>query len=187
MSLSLFENGLDKLSMLSDEKKKSKNLIFLTDDIQSSQIKIHIEDAKKYNPTAIYVTQFENGSVKPQIYIYDNTSNQLTDEQITEEHKRLWNAYKVPIFFVFTQMEVKVYNCLEKPHINQNGQLENISPLETIKLLSTITEEFKGNMFDSGAFWNSKYRDNFSFSNSVYESLLDELKLLRENLISKNI
>jgi len=184
MSLSPFENGLNKLSMLSEDT----GLYFLNDNIHNSQIKIHIEEAKKYKPTAIYVTEFENGSVKPQIYIYDNTSNQLTDSEITNQHKRLWNAYKVPMFFVFTKTEVKVYNCLEKPNINEaNGQLENITPFETIQLLSKITEEFQATMFDSGAFWNSKYKDNFSFSNSVYESLLNELKDLRKKLISKNI
>jgi len=185
MSLSpAFENGLNKLSMLSEDR----GLYFLKDNIQKPHVQIHIEEAKKYKPTAIYVTEFENGSVKPQIYIYDNTSNKLTEEQITEEHKRLWNAYKVPMFFVFTNTEVKVYNCLQKPNINEaNGQLENITPFETIQLLSKITEEFQATMFDSGAFWNSKYKDNFSFSSSVYESLLNELKDLRENLISKEI
>ena len=184
MSLSPFENGLNKLSMLSEDR----GLYFLNDNTQPPQIKIHIEEAKKYNPTAIYVTQFENGSVKPQIYIYDNTSNQLTDSEITNQHKRLWNAYKVPMFFVFTNTEVKVYNCLEQPIINKmNGQLENITPFETIQLLSKITEEFQATMFDSGAFWNSKYKDKFSFSDSVYESLLKELKDLREDLISQNI
>jgi hypothetical protein len=152
MSLSPFENGLHKLLMLSDERKPSKNLIFLDDDTQSPQIKIHIEDARKYNPTAIYVTEFENSSVKPQIYIYDNTLNQLTDDEITEEHKRLWNAYKVPMFFVFSKTEIKVYNCLQKPNINSNGQLEEITPFETIQLLSQVSEEFQATMFDSGAF-----------------------------------
>jgi hypothetical protein len=183
MSLSPFENGLNKLSMLSEDT----GLYFLSNNIQNPQIKIHIEEAKKYNPTAIYVTKFENGSVKPQIYIYDNTSSQLTNSELTEQHKRLWNAYKVPMFFVFTPTEVKIFNCLQKPDVKNDGELKNITPLEIINLTSSINQEFKAQMFDSGAFWNSKYKDNFSFSNSVYESLLDELKLLRDNLIEKEI
>ncbi len=188
MSLSpAFENGLTKLSML-NSYEETTGLYFLDDNnIQNPQIKIHIEEAKKYNPTAIYVTKFENGSVKPQIYIYDNTLTQLTDNEIAEKHKRLWNAYKVPMFFVFTLTEVKIFNCLKKPNIKDNGELENITPLEIISLTSSITKEFQAQMFDSGAFWNSKYKDEFSFSNSVYESLLDELKLLRNNLIKKEI
>ena len=188
MSLSpAFENGLTKLSML-NSNEETTGLYFLDDkNIQNPQIKIYIEEAKKYNPTAIYVTKFENGTVKPQIYIYDNTSNQLTQREITEQHKRLWNAYKVPMFFVFTPTDVKVINCLQKPVIKEDGELKNITPLEIISLTSSINKEFKAQMFDSGAFWNSKYKNNFSFSNSVYKSLLDELKLLRENLIKKEI
>ena len=188
MSLSpAFENGLIKLSMLNSDEEAT-GLYFLDDkNIQNPQIKIYIEEAKKYNPTAIYVTKFENGSVKPQIYIYDNTLNQLNDKEITEQHKRLWNAYKVPMFFVFTPTEIKIFNCLKKPNIKDNGELENITPLEIISLTSSINKKFNAQMFDSGAFWNSKYKDEFSFSNSVYESLLDELKLLRNNLIKKEI
>lgn len=187
MGLSPFENGLKKLSMLNNEMEEARGLYFLDDEVNNPQIKIHIEEAKKYNPTAIYVTKFENGSVKPQIYIYDNTLNQLTEREITEQHKRLWNAYKVPMFFVFTPTEVKIFNCLQKPEIKDDGELENITPLEIINLTSSINKEFKAQMFDSGAFWNSKYKDNFSFSESVYESLLDELKLLRDDLIEKKI
>jgi len=187
MSLSIFEKGLKKLSMLSDSVEKT-GLYFLDDqNIDNPQVKIHLEEAKKYNPTAIYVTKLENGSVKPQIYIYDNTSNQLTDNEITKQHKRLWNAYKVPMFFVFTPTEVKIFNCLKKPNISDDGELEEVTPLEIIDLTASINKEFKAQMFDSGAFWNSKYKDNFSFSNSVYESLLDELKLLRDNLIKEKI
>ncbi len=188
MSLSntfTFKEGLKKLSMLRDDDEET-GLYFLDRDIDNPHIKIHIEEAKRYQPTAIYVTKFENNSVKPQIYIYDNSSNHFDDRQITELHKQLWNAYKVPMFFIFSKTEVKIYNCLEKPKIT-NEELQNISPLKSIKLASEINKEFKANMFDTGAFWSSKYKDNFLFKNSVYESLLDELKLLRDNLIKQKI
>ncbi len=188
MSLSpAFEKGLKKLSMLNDNIEQARGLYFLNDKISNPQVKIHIEEARKYKPNAIYVTEFENGSVKPQIYIYDNTLNQLTEDEITYQHKRLWNAYKVPMFFVFSKTEIKIFNCLKRPNITQEGELEKIPTLEVIELASSINKEFNAQMFDSGAFWSSKYKDEFSFSNSVYESLLDELKLLRENLIKKEI
>lgn len=182
-----FKDGLQKLSMYNESEETG--LYFIKDsNIHNPHIQIHIEDAKKYKPDAVYMKKFENNSFKPQIYIYDNSFNQLDgDEKITELHKRLWNAYKVPMFFVFSKTEVKIYNCLEKPNISSDGNLENISPFETITLASKINKEFKANMFDTGAFWDSKYKDNFLFKNSVYESLLDELKLLRDNLVKQNM
>ncbi len=75
---SSFENGLKKLSMLKDNANEATGLYFLDAiEIDDPYIKIHVEEAKRYNPTAIYITKFENNqSPKPQIYIYDNTSIQ---------------------------------------------------------------------------------------------------------------
>ncbi len=193
MSLSpFFEQGLKKLSMLKSNKEKAIGLYFLDSvQVDNPYIKLYIEEAKRYRPTAIYITQFDNNqSPKPQIYIYDNTSNQLSGTDIDRLHKRLWNAYKVPMFFVFYQTEVKIYNCLQEPNISNTGELEKISPLETMSLVSEISEKlkaFKAQMFDSGAFWDTEYKDNFSFDNSVYQILLDELKKSREKLIEKEI
>jgi len=188
-----FENGLKKLSMLRDDTETT-GLYFLSDNkeaVPDVYIKMHLEESKLYKPTAIYVTQFDNNqSSKPQIYIYDNTSNQFNDEKIDELHKRLWNAYKVPMFFIFSKTEVKIYNCLQEPNISDIGELEKISPFATIELASKINQKlksFKAEMFDSGAFWDSKYKNEFSFENSVYQILLEELRKSREKLIEKEI
>lgn len=193
MSISLsFENGLKKLSMLRDDTETT-GLYFLDDEnpIDDAYIKMHLEESKQYEPTAIYVTQFDNKqSSKPQIYIYDNTSNLFSSSEIDELHKRLWNAYKVPMFFIFSKDEVRIYNCLQKPNISDSGELEKISPFETIKIASNINQKlksFKAEMFDSGAFWDTEYKDKFLFDNSVYQILLDELKKSREKLIEKEI
>jgi len=90
------------------------------------------------------------------------------------------------MFFLIEATEVKVFNCLEKPNI-ENGVLKSVNPFETIKLTSNIISDFKANMFDSGAFWSTKYANDFHYSNSVYETLLEELKKERERLIKENI
>jgi len=185
-----FEEGLKKLSMVRDDSQPT-GLYFLKDKEQySGYIRLHIEESIEYQPTAVYLKEFENNLYKAQIYIYDNTSNDYDENRIAKLHKRLWNAYKVPMFFVFGKTEVKIYNCLQKPNINNSGELEPVSFLESIDLLSDANEKlksFQAQMFDNGAFWDSKYKSDFSFQNSVYDSLLGELKNLRESLVAKNI
>ena len=183
MSISLFEQALQKLEMLRDDTQTG--LCFLNNDTNNIQIKIYLNEAKQYNPTAVYFTNINN-TLKPQIYIYDNTRNQYSTQDLAKLHKQLWNAYKVPMFFLIEATEIKIFNCLEKPVI-ENGNLKPVNPLKTIKLASNIISEFKANMFDSGAFWTTKYAHNFNYSNSVYEILLDELKKERERLIKENI
>ncbi len=183
MSASLFEQGLKKLGMIKDDVKTG--LYFLNSDTDDIQIKMHLSDANQYSPTAVYFIN-NNNTIKPQIYIYDNTNNQYSATDLAKLHKQLWNAYKVPMFFLIEPTEIKIFNCLEKPSV-ENGNLKPVSPLETIKIASDIISEFKASMFDSGAFWSTKYANNFLYSNSVYESLLEELKKERERLINKKI
>lgn len=189
MSLSLrhskaFINGLNMLSMLDS---RETGLYFAdSTEITNPYVLMHLEEAKRYKPDAIYITQLENQPLIPQIYIYDNTEDKLDDNKITQLHKQLWNAYKVPMFFVFSKTKIEIYNCLQKPQIS-GQELQKISPLETISLVAEINNAFSAEMFDTGAFWNTKYANYFLFKNSVYESLLDELKTLRDNLIQKNM
>lgn len=184
MSISpFFKQGLEKLGMLKDDIQTG--LYFLDSDTDDIQIKIHLNDAKQYSPTAVYFINVNN-TIKPQIYIYDNTNTQYDAVNLAELHKQLWNAYKVPMFFLIESTEVKIFNCLEKPNI-ENGDLKQVRPLETIEIASNIISEFNANMFDSGAFWSTSYANNFLYSNSVYESLLEELKKERERLIKEKI
>lgn len=179
-----FTNGLKMLSMLNDENTG----LYFADSIEITNpyVLMHLEEAQRYKPDAIYITQLENQPLIPQIYIYDNTTNKFDDNKITQLHKQLWNAYKVPMFFVFSKTKIEIYNCLQKPQIAEQ-ELQKISPLETISLVAEINKAFSAEMFDTGAFWNTKYANYFLFKNSVYESLLDELKTLRDNLIQKKM
>lgn len=190
MSYISFEDGLKKLSMISDTSTIQTGFYALGQrNIDNSYIRIHLDEAKRYEPTAIYVTQLENQAPKPQIYIYDNTGNTKLPKNIKQLHKELWNSAKVPMFFVFTDTEVKIYNCRK----SSDNKEDIPDALEILKLTSDTQEQlnkiksFDAKMFDSGAFWNQeKYAKEFEFKHSVYDVLLDDLMSLREKLIAKS-
>ncbi len=181
-----FDNALKTLSL-----KKDASFYFLnesTDNIGDISIKFLLEEAIPYKPTAIYITRLKNQSPQPQIYIYDNTDNHLSDSKISKLHKELWSSAKVPLFFVFNRTEVKIFNSRKSPK-----SLESLSTLETINLASTAKKEidkrklFNSEMFDSGAFWEQdKYKNEFKFDNSVYNVLLDDLENLRDELVDSS-
>ena len=172
--------GLSKLDMLSNNTP-SMGLKFVSDsNIElNNYIKFHLLDAKKYGAQAVYFRFFENRPPIPQIYIYDS------DVDINTLHKKLWSSCKIPIFFVFTNNEIKIFNSMSKNDINE----QNIKPFEIIKLASETPlklKQFSAKMFDTGEFWNSEYSKNFSHKNSAYNSLLDKLEFERKRLIEKS-
>lgn len=172
--------GLSKLEMLSNNTP-SMGLKFVSNsNIELNHyIKLHLLDAKKYGAQAVYFRFFENRPPIPQIYIYDS------DIDINTLHKKLWSACKIPIFFVFTNNKIKIFNSMSKNDIGE----KNVEPIEIINLASKVQSKlnmFSARMFDTGEFWNKEYNKYFSHKNSAYNSLLDKLEDERKRLIEKS-
>lgn len=193
-----FKIGLEELDMLPDRELDIKSGLFFIneepEDIYKEYIKIALKKAEDYNVTAIYFRRFINKPPIPQIYIYDYTSdNKAIDaKKLGELHRKLWNSGQIPLFFIFTKTEVRIYNCFRPPEFKNELYEFITSPFETLKLASEMQEEidkrkeFSARKFDNGIFWdNSKYKDSFNIESSVYEKLLQELKNIKNFVIKK--
>lgn len=158
---------------------------------------IALENASKYGAQYVYFRQFENRPSVPQVYLYDYTDRLgVEEDELTNLHKQLYSSGQVPMFFVFTKKDVRIFNCFESP---SEGKNLKYTPLTTIKIAADLSkaidsnkkEEFKafsGRSIDNGTFWeNSKYSSHFKFSNSAYEKLLTELKQALKDIISQDI
>lgn len=158
---------------------------------------IALENAGKYGAHYVYFRQFENRPSVPQVYLYDFTDKLgIEDDELTNLHKQLYSSGQVPMFFVFTKKDVRIFNCFESP---SKGKNLKYTPLTTIQIASNLSQKidskneekfkaFSGKSFDNGTFWeNSKYSSQFKFSNSAYEKLLTELKQALKDIISQDI
>ena len=158
---------------------------------------IALENADKYKAQYVYFRRFENRPSVPQVYLYDYTNQLDIDEiELTNLHKQLYSSGLVPMFFIFTKQDVRIFNCFDPP---AEGKNLKYTPLTVIKLASDLSEtidnksqeEFKafsGKSLDNGTFWeNSKYSARFKFNNSAYEKLLTELKLALKDIIDRGI
>src|SRR5699024_9152061 len=128
---------------------------------------------------------FANRPSIPQVYIYDFTRDTPRENDLIELHRKLYSSGHVPMFFVFTKSDIRIFNCYERPA--EQKQLA-YKPLTTIKLAAEVIDEldrkeqkeneerfqaFSGKSFDNGSFWeNSHFSNFFKFSNSAYEQLL---------------
>lgn len=184
----IFKASLELLDMTSES-----GLVFVKDKDKASSSEIPVlELADKYNATAVYFRKFptSNRPSLPQILIYDFTKESLVGESnLSEIHRRIWSNGSIPLIFVFTHTEIKVFNALCPPAMSENGKDLIESTLDKIPLISEASEkikDFSAKLFDNGTFWEcSKHRENFNKSESVYEKLLLQLKKFRSSLIQK--
>lgn len=191
---------LENLEMIGDSDHPSGLLpvqeITKNQNLPPEEI-IALENASKYGAQYVYFRQFENRPSVPQVYLYDYTDRLGVEEnELTNLHKQLYSSGQVPMFFVFTKKDVRIFNCFESP---SEGKNLKYTPLTTIKIAADLSkaidsnnkEEFKafsGRSIDNGTFWeNSKYSSQFKFSNSAYEKLLTELKQALKDIISQDI
>lgn len=189
-----FEDGLKQLDMYVPGSPGSSGLVFKDDKPENPYERLALEKAGKYKVAAVYFRRFEDREVSlPQVYIYDYTSVQPDENEIGELHRKLWNAGQVPLFFIFTRTEIKIFNCLKSPNFIEHEDRFELDIMETISLAAEIdTEikqklhEFSAHRFDTGSFWDtSPYRDRFNSSDSSYETLLEKLKDIRIKIIKE--
>lgn len=192
--------SLDKLDMLGNSEGVT-GLVSVDkydshDNIPPEEF-LALENARKYKAHYVYFRRFENRPSVPQVYLYDYTNDMGVDEtNLTDLHRQLYSSGSVPMFFVFTKQDVRIFNCFEQP---AEGKKLKYKPLTTIRLAANLSEAidtqsaedfeaFSGRSFDNGTFWeSSKYSPQFKFSNGAYEKLLTELKRALKDIIDKNV
>lgn len=191
-----FESGLEQLDMLPPDSAETSGLVFLKDfPPPNIYERIALEKAQKYEADAVYFRRFDNGRTPvPQVYIYDFTTSQKDSDEVAELHRLLWNSGQVPLFFIFTKTEVKIFNCLKKPEPDPETEKLITSPMETINLAAGVErdldklKEFSARKFDNGSFWESStHKEDFKLNDGSYETLLKYLKEIRKSIIKKNI
>jgi len=132
-----------------------------------------LETAKeKFDADAVYFRYFADGrGAVPQIYIYDNTNNHLTDKR-RDIHVKVWSGCQVPMYFIIDKSEVSVYDARERAEEDKENQA-----FEIIKLTGKAIKNFSVQSFDDGLFWEEKNNEKrFKFEKSAYRDLISGLK-----------
>lgn len=117
---------------------------------------------------------------------YFKLLSDFDEKKIIELHRRVWNQSRVPLLYVVTPIELRIYNCFEEP---ANPEVEELdSPKRLIKridLAANILEElkeFSKAQIDSGAFWKSETGQSFRSDRRADQRLLENLRITREKL-----
>jgi len=107
-------------------------------------------------------------------------------KEILATHKKVWNQGKVPFLYVESSVEIRVYNCYEKP-VRFGQKNRTISDLElyqtTVDDLSKLNKVFGQVSVESGQFWKeTNYAKQVRNEQRVEKALIDNLKKTRQKL-----
>ncbi len=118
---------------------------------------------------------------------YFKLLSDFDEEKIKELHRRVWNQNRVPLLYVVTPGELRIYNCFEKPAKPEDQeQLDDQNRLiKQFNIAAGVLEklnEFSKSQIDSGAFWKSETGQRFRSDRRADQRLLEELRVTRKKL-----
>jgi type I restriction-modification system DNA methylase subunit len=131
-----------------------------------------------------------------QVISFDN----ITLKEITKIHQKIWNFKKVLFLYVYNEVEIRIYNCAEKPftvtpdtdYQKELDKLELYSAKSGDKQkLETINRLFSSMAIDTGLIWSLEetyeLRKKINLKHRVNEYLVESLLRLTHDLIDDGL
>lgn len=147
---------------------------------------------KEFGIDLIYFNTDKNKNSFPAIFLKEVSNfNDTTLKDIAETQRKIWNYKKVLFLYVYSDTEIRIYNCSERPLVltsdvlnyNQELQKLEINRYNTNQSDKAALQELK-NIFsriavDTGIIWTSEeaqsMRDKINLQNRVDKYLVQSL------------
>lgn len=118
----------------------------------------------------------------------------VTLKNILQVQKKVWNQGKVAFLYVESPVEIRVYNCYERP-INPEQEDHDISELElfgaskqTERDLENLEKVFGKVSIETGEFWKQEeFSQKVQYQRRVEQALMENLKKTRFALKSSGL
>ena len=158
-------------------------------DNLTEQQAVVIEQVKQFGIDEVYFLSDEENSY-PALFLKQVTNfDAETLKDITEIQRKAWNYKKVLFLYVYSDTEIRIYNCLEKPVIITTENLDYTNELKAREIVTytysdkqQLTELhmlFSRIAIDSGIIWTleeaQKLRDKIRIERRVDKYLVDSL------------
>ena len=171
--------GLNKaISTTSKDKKLSESK------------SIVLNQAKEFGIDAVYFNTDENDNSFPAIFLKKINSFDIDSlEEIASTHKKAWNFKKVLFLYVYSETEIRIYNCSEKPIIVTKDSFDYDKELQNVEIKSyqfsdkeqiqELNQLFSTIAIDTGIIWTLEeaqfIRDKINLQRRVDKYLVDSL------------
>lgn len=168
----------------------SEEEAIMADDISAVLKEIH-----GFGIDEVYFSSGE-GKHYPSIFIKKvNTFDVQTLTDISETIRKVWNYQKVLFLYIFNEVEIRIYNCSEKPGSRTiNGNVEtqikknelDRANINDKTALSNILKVFSSVAVDSGTLWtlpkDDTIRKKLTFQRRVDNYLVDSMLEMTKQL-----
>jgi len=117
--------------------------------------------------------------------IYFKSFNAFINRDVKDLQKKVWNQGRVPLLFITTPKEIRIYNCYKEP-LKEND--DNIDTLEIDRFSNAVNEldrlklTYDQSQVDSGLFWETVAGKKIHTSKKVDQLLLTNLREARKRL-----
>lgn len=146
-----------------------------------------VHQARRFKADAVYFRRDEEaGRSIPQVYIY---TRGYTDDDLVEIHTNLWSSGVVPLFYIVTATQVRIFNCTKSVE-QEEGKLVS-KPMDVLSWVGDIEEEtgystYSAKHLDNGAFWD-EHASLLNAADSPYQRLLDGLLSAKKDLVRQGL
>jgi hypothetical protein len=176
-------------------------------DVNSPINKLHhsqqdvIEQIKNFDIDKVYFCQDDKNNSYPAIFIKKVGSfDGATMEKIAEIHRKAWNYKKVSFLYVYSDVEIRIYNCVETP-VFISEETDSQTKLEKIELISckqsdneqlmTLEHIFSSIAMNSGLIWSieeaANIRKKIKLQRRVDQYLVESLRKATRQLRSDGL
>jgi hypothetical protein len=175
-----------------NSKSVSSTLFYTSQNYTADQLlfeeRLILDFARKINVTAVYFRRFgENRSSLPQLFIFDNTTGQFSEKELAEIHRKLWSSGIVPLYYVFDNVNINIYDARKQVQYDRQTQLISVDPLEVLPIVAKTYKQhqkYSAKLFINGTFWDQKETaNNFLSKESAENKLIEGLKQIRTRFI----
>ncbi|UPS92610.1 class I SAM-dependent DNA methyltransferase [Bizionia sp. M204] len=151
---------------------------------------IVLNQAKEFGIDAVYFNTDENDNSFPAIFLKKINSFDINSlKEIASTHKKAWNFKKVLFLYVYSETEIRIYNCSEKPIIITKDNFDYDKELQNIEIKSykfsdkeqiqELNQLFSTIAIDTGIIWTLEeaqfIRDKINLQRRVDKYLVDSL------------
>lgn len=177
-----------------DTESKDSTLFLTSKNYSKEELlfeeRLILEEAKNLNATAVFFRRFaEKQSSIPQLFIFDNTTHKFSNEDLAIIHRRIWSSSIVPLYYVFDNTNINVYDARKAVTFNKNDKSISITAIENLPLISSSLARLKysAKRFLNGTFWEQKeVANHFLSKESAQNKLIEGLKKVRSQFIEES-
>jgi type I restriction-modification system DNA methylase subunit len=161
-----------------------------TDENTAESQSIVLDSARNFGVDQVYFNTDDNSNSFPAVFLKNvNAFDIKTLEAIADTQKKIWNYKKVLFLYVYSEVEIRIYDCSDKPLVKTQQDFDYEQELKKLEIkrylfsdkahLAELNKLFSAIAIDTGIIWTVEEADfirkKITLQKRVDKYLIDSL------------